>query len=252
MATLLLPRREPPSIWFTLTQAALCAAMLGVSLRYSRHARSRQARTSLLPVLVGVVAAVAAYSWAYWAYSADETCFGGGSLSRRAAFYFTLTTMTTTGYGDISPKSDDCRLLVSSHMIVNLTVIAALLQHVGTTAWRRSRPTGGQPSGQQPRARWAHNKSAEKTGLVAVRSGSSSRVVAPSASSRSQRLAGGRRRVPVARQTPRQRNRSPRRLKRPDPPGPDPPASSTSTTAGHGRTSHMKPRAGLVGPPPGA
>ena len=55
-------------------------------------------------------------------------------LSRASAAYFTISTATTTGLGDIHPVTDSARMLVTAQMIVSLVVIAAALG----TAFQRS------------------------------------------------------------------------------------------------------------------
>lgn len=46
------------------------------------------------------------------------------------AAYFTVVTMSTVGYGDIAPKSDDARLFVMSLIIVGITVFVTSLSAV--------------------------------------------------------------------------------------------------------------------------
>lgn len=44
-------------------------------------------------------------------------------LSRSDALYFTLTVFSTVGFGDISPRSEPARLLVTGQMTANLLLI---------------------------------------------------------------------------------------------------------------------------------
>ncbi len=51
-------------------------------------------------------------------------------LTLSQAAYFTIVTMSTVGYGDITPKSDDARLFVMSLIVVGITVFVTSLSAV--------------------------------------------------------------------------------------------------------------------------
>ncbi len=69
------------------------------------------------------------FAWIYLTLShADPTAFVGGSLSRSSALYFTVTVFSTVGFGDITPKSDPARLVVTVQMLADLAVLALVIR----------------------------------------------------------------------------------------------------------------------------
>ncbi len=48
------------------------------------------------------------------------------------AFYFTVTTMTTVGYGDLTPSNDFTRLAVSLYILLAVTLYVSLITHFGS------------------------------------------------------------------------------------------------------------------------
>ena len=48
------------------------------------------------------------------------------------AFYFTVSTMTTVGYGDLTPSNDFTRLAVSFYILLAVTLYVSLITHFGS------------------------------------------------------------------------------------------------------------------------
>jgi voltage-gated potassium channel Kch len=46
-------------------------------------------------------------------------------MNRTGALYFTVTTLATVGYGDITPRTDAARIVVMIQMVFNVAVIGA-------------------------------------------------------------------------------------------------------------------------------
>jgi voltage-gated potassium channel len=47
-------------------------------------------------------------------------------LDHTSALYFTITVFSTVGFGDITPRTDDARVLVSVQMLLDLVIIGAV------------------------------------------------------------------------------------------------------------------------------
>jgi hypothetical protein len=67
------------------------------------------------------------------------------SLTRSDSLYFTVTVFSTVGFGDITPKTELARLLVTGQMIANVIILGlAIKVVVGAVRSRRSGTPGSQ------------------------------------------------------------------------------------------------------------
>jgi voltage-gated potassium channel len=75
-------------------------------------------------------------------------------LTRTDALYFTVTTFSTVGYGDITATSQTARLLVTAQMILDLLALGLGIRvFIGAVQIARRAqpdPTGPEPPAQQP------------------------------------------------------------------------------------------------------
>lgn len=86
-------------------------------------------RLCLFPLMAGYIF-VFFFSWTYWDYSGQPGSCMNVALTKTDSVYFTLTTLTTVGYGDIAPVTEHCRMIVSGQMAGGLifgAVLVALL-----------------------------------------------------------------------------------------------------------------------------
>ncbi|MGZ4718018.1 MAG: potassium channel family protein [Acidimicrobiales bacterium] len=51
-------------------------------------------------------------------------------LSHTGSLYFTITVLSTTGFGDITPVSDTARLIVSAQMVIDLILIGLVIKTI--------------------------------------------------------------------------------------------------------------------------
>jgi hypothetical protein len=70
-------------------------------------------------------------------------------LTKIDALYFTVTTLATVGFGDISPESESARVFVTFQMLVNLLFVGAALRLIVKVAQNTlmARGQGTRPSG---------------------------------------------------------------------------------------------------------
>jgi voltage-gated potassium channel len=69
------------------------------------------------------------------------------SLSHTGALYLTITVFATVGFGDITPKTDVARMIVSLQMLLDLVLIGALVRIVVGAAKVSLSRTKQPPSG---------------------------------------------------------------------------------------------------------
>jgi len=68
------------------------------------------------------------FSWIYLTMARASPAAFGEPLSRISALYFTVTVFSTVGFGDITPKTDMARLVVTVQMLTDLAVIAVVIR----------------------------------------------------------------------------------------------------------------------------
>lgn len=80
-----------------------------------------------LLIACGLNMFIGAFTGVYWHLSqADAQCFNQ-EITRWDATYFTLTTFTTTGYGDILAESQACRRFVVAQMASGAFIVSGVL-----------------------------------------------------------------------------------------------------------------------------
>jgi len=55
-------------------------------------------------------------------------------LDHTRALYFTISVFSTVGFGDIVPRTDPARILVSTQMLLNLVIIGAVVKLLATAS----------------------------------------------------------------------------------------------------------------------
>ena len=70
-------------------------------------------------------------------------------LDRTSALYFTITVFSTVGFGDIAPKTDFARLIVSAQMLLDLVVLGVIVKLLLGAAQRGISKRDTQPASDQ-------------------------------------------------------------------------------------------------------
>jgi voltage-gated potassium channel len=68
------------------------------------------------------------FAWIYLTMARAYPDAFGVPLSRSSALYFTVTVFSTVGFGDITPKTDVARLVVTVQMLADLAVVAVVIR----------------------------------------------------------------------------------------------------------------------------
>jgi voltage-gated potassium channel len=70
-------------------------------------------------------------------------------LDHTRALYFTITVLSTVGFGDITPRTDPTRIMVSIQMLLDLVLIGVVVRVIFSAA-RISLARGSQDDGNSP------------------------------------------------------------------------------------------------------
>jgi voltage-gated potassium channel len=118
------------------TDVALVGAVLSWQLRRISHAFLPELRSiEGLGVIIAVF--LVAFSSTYLAMSHEAARTFTTSLDHIQALYFTISVFSTVGFGDITPRTDAARLVVSVQMLLDLFVIGAVVRIIFSAARNR-------------------------------------------------------------------------------------------------------------------
>ena len=79
-------------------------------------------------VIVALTIFIMLFAWIYLGLSVSNPMDFSQPLNRVSAAYFTVTVLSTVGFGDITPQSDATRLLVTVQMLMDLALIAIVVR----------------------------------------------------------------------------------------------------------------------------
>jgi voltage-gated potassium channel len=122
--------------------ALVAAVVLWQVRRISRAVLPELRAIEALAIIIGVF--LVAFSSIYLAMSHEAAKTFTEKLDHVQSLYFTITIFSTAGFGDITPRTDPSRLVVSVQMLLDLVLIGAVVRLLFSAA--RNRITPG-PSG---------------------------------------------------------------------------------------------------------
>ena len=126
-------RTSGESVARLLLAVALFAIVLAWQARRVAHAelpglRAVQALGAAIPLFL------VAFAILYLSLSQGSTSDFSEPLNHTGALYLVITVFSTVGFGDITPKGDLPRILVSIQMLVDLVAIGAVVRLLTTAA----------------------------------------------------------------------------------------------------------------------
>lgn len=143
----LLPRTHQAVWWRLVAGLALFGAVLSHELNaILRH--HRPMRRAVIALAVVLPMFVVTFAWIYVTISDSNPAAFGTRMTRTQALYFTMTVLSTVGFGDVTPHTDSARLVVTVQMVSDLIVLAVVVRLIldvaSRAAARRRAPTNGE------------------------------------------------------------------------------------------------------------
>lgn len=120
--------------------AALVIATLAALRSVSRAHRPMLRAAQAISVIVGL--AVIGFAIVYLRASVADADAFSEPLDHTDALYFSVTTTTTVGFGDIAARSDLARIVVMAHMVANVVVIGVATRALIGAARQRTGTIG--------------------------------------------------------------------------------------------------------------
>lgn len=139
--------------WRLLLGIVIFSATLGFQARaIARHERPLRRAAIALAILVPLYIVI--FASIYVTVSRADPGAFNRSLTKTQGIYFTVTVLSTVGFGDIVPKTDPTRILTTVQMILNFILIGGVVRLIvglgSREARRRREPVPAQATEARP------------------------------------------------------------------------------------------------------
>lgn len=131
-AYLLVPVEPESSVITAVTWAGLLALVAVIVVFMLQTRRINRSNYPLLAGAESLIILLAifliGFAFVYFVTSTSAPDAFSEPLNRTGAMYFAITVLSTVGFGDITPKADPSRWLVSAQMLIDIGLIAGALR----------------------------------------------------------------------------------------------------------------------------
>ncbi|WP_405012656.1 ion channel [Kitasatospora sp. NBC_01539] len=135
-----------PVLSWTVFAGALLALAALLLRQIWAELSGRADRHPVVGISLLMVASMLVFATCYLALARDPGQFAGQLTTRVDALYFTVITMATVGYGDITPSGQEARSMVMLQILYTLVFLTA----GATSISRRTRIVIGRRLGHEP------------------------------------------------------------------------------------------------------
>lgn len=125
---------QPWLVFLTIVVVSAVYVLTGLLLVLRVNRSPHPMRTGIVALTVMVTAMVAIFSLTYLSLSIDNPGNFNQPLDKISAMYFTMTILSTVGFGDITAITHPAMIAVMVQMVVGLTLLTGLARVLVTTA----------------------------------------------------------------------------------------------------------------------
>jgi len=123
--------RDMTSAWGVAVAVGLVVVSLVVAVQLHRIVTSvHPVQRAIEALALSIPLFVIVFAGIYLEYTHENPGAFTQTLSHTGSLYFTVTVLSTTGFGDITPVSDTARLIVSAQMVIDLILIGVVIKTI--------------------------------------------------------------------------------------------------------------------------